>query len=353
MSWQHLILFLEKYQWNQNSLKDFLQALIIFFVLLAVLKVFQKIILSRLAKLAQKTKTDIDDTLIKIIKSIKPPFYFFLAFYVASQSLILTAFFQKAINIVLSIWIVYQIIIALQIFINYLIEKILQREKEKSSQQALKLIGKIARGVLWVLGILLILSNLGINITSLIAGLGIGGVAIALALQNILGDLFSSFAIYFDKPFVVGDYIVVGNHSGIVKNIGIKTTRLQALQGEEIVLSNNELTSTRVQNFKKLKERRIVFNFGVVYQTSLEKLKEINNLISSIIKKQSLTRFDRCHFIQFDDSALSFEVVYYVKSPDFAQYREIHQKILFEIKTAFEKEKISMAYPTQTIYLTK
>ncbi len=353
MSWQHLILFLEKYQWNQNSLKDFLQALIIFFVLLAVLKVFQKIVLSRLAKLAQKTKTDIDDTLIKIIQSIKPPFYFFLAFYIASQSLVLTAFFQKAINIVLSIWIVYQIIIALQIFINYLIEKISQREKEKSSQQALKLIGKIARGVLWVLGILLILSNLGINITSLIAGLGIGGVAIALALQNILSDLFSSFAIYFDKPFVIGDYIVVGNHSGIVKNIGIKTTRLQALQGEEIVLSNNELTSTRVQNFKKLKERRIVFNFGVVYQTSLKKLKEINNLISSIIKKQSLARFDRCHFIQFDDSALSFEVVYYVKSPDFAQYREIHQKILFEIKTAFEKEKISMAYPTQTIYLTK
>jgi len=353
MSWQNLSLLLERYQWQQNSLKDLLQAIVVFFVLLGALKIFQKIILTRLAKLAEKTKTDIDDTLIKIIRSVKPPFYFFLAFYISVQLLNLTPFFQKAVNVILTIWVVYQVIIALQIFIDYLVAKLSQREKEQGSKAAFELIGKIARGVLWVLGVLLILSNLGINITSLIAGLGIGGVAVALALQNILGDLFSSFAIYFDKPFVVGDYIVVGNHSGIVKNIGIKTTRLQALQGEEIVLSNNELTATRVQNFKKLKERRIVFSFGVVYQTPLEKLKKINGLIPSIIKEQSLVRFDRCHFIQFDDSALSFEVVYYVKSPNFAEYRDVHQNILFKIKTAFEKEKISMAYPTQTIYLTK
>ena len=197
---------------------------------------------------------------------------------------------------------------------------------------------------------LLILSNLGIDITSLVAGLGIGGIAFAFAMKNILGDLFSSFAIFFDKPFLPGDFIRVGDQSGTVKKIGIKTTRVQASQGEEIVFSNQELTSTQIHNFKKLKERKIYFSFGVVYETPLKQIKEIPKIVKGIISEISEARFDRAHFNRFDDSALNFDVVYFVETDDYKKYMDIQQKINIEIMEVFEKEKIEMAYPTQVIY---
>lgn len=341
------------YQFLGNSVKGYLTALVCFAVLLILFKAFQSFILKRLKKFAQSTKTDIDDTLIKIIRSLRPPFYSFLAFYLALKFLTLNSIIEQIVNIVLIIWVTYQGIIAVQILIDYLVKKGLKTEKEKGAQSAFTLLGKIAKGILWVIGVLLILSNLGVNVTSLVAGLGIGGVAIALALQNILSDLFSSFAIYFDKPFVVGDYISLGEHKGTVEKIGIKTTRLRGPQGEEISISNQELTSARVKNFKKIKERRITFSFGVVYEIQSEKLKQIPNIIESIIKSVSQARFDRIHFTEFGDSALLFEVVYYVQSSDYKTFRNIHQEILFKIKDIFEQKDIVMAYPTQTIYLEK
>ncbi|MBU4369951.1 mechanosensitive ion channel family protein [Patescibacteria group bacterium] len=347
------ITVLSQYSLLDNNLENILKAVIVFLILLGLFKIFQKIILKRLKNLAQKTKTDIDDTLIQIFKSIKPPFYSFIAFYLAIQILFIGNIFQKVINIVLTVCVVYQVIISLQVLIDYLIKKNQEKEKTRETQGAFILLGKIIKGVLWTIGFLLVLSNLGVNVNSLIAGLGIGGVAIALALQNILGDLFSSFTIYFDKPFVVGDFIVIGEQMGVVKKIGLKTTRIQALQGEELIFSNNELTSARIQNFKKLKERRIAFTFGVVYETSMEKIKIIPEIIKKIIDTVDKARFDRAHFVQFDNSSLSFETVYYAESEDYNVYRNIHQEILFKIKQTFEKEKISMAYPTQTLYFKK
>ena len=212
---------------------------------------------------------------------------------------------------------------------------------------------KIIKGVIWGFGILLVLSNLGINISSLLAGLGIGGIAVALALQNILGDLFSAFAIYLDKPFEVGDFIVVGESKGTVEKIGIKTSRLRALQGEELIISNKELTNARIQNFKKMKERRITFRLGVTYETPLEKLKKIPEIIKQIITSFEDTRFERAHFVQFGDFALIFEVVYYMTTPAYIDYLNTQEKINFKIKEIFEKENIEMAYPTQTIFLKK
>jgi len=347
------ISFLSKYYFLNNNLQNILEAIAVFIILIFVFKIFQKIILKKLEKLAQKTKTDIDDTLIQIFRSIKPPFYSFIAFYLAMQFLLIGEMIQKIINVVLIIWVVFQVIFSFQVLIDYLIKKNQLKEKSKETQTAFILLGKIAKGISWAIGVLLILSNLGVNISSLIAGLGVGGIAVALALQNILGDLFSSFTIYFDKPFVVGDFIVTGEHAGIVKKIGLKTTRIQALQGEEIIISNNELTSARIQNFKKLKERRVVFKFGVIYETSTEKIKRIPGIIKKIIESVDKASFSRSHFVQFDDSALSFEAVYYVKSEDYNVYRNVHQEILFKIKQNFEEEKISMAYPTQTLYLKK
>lgn len=341
-----------QYDFLGNTLQDLAIALVAFAVFLLVFKIFQMIILSRLKKVAEKTKTDIDDAFIKIINSVHPPFYSFVAFYLALQFLAVAGIIEKVVNVVLIIWVLYQVIVAVQILIDYVVKKMAGGE-ERRTRAAISALSTVSKIILWSLGLLLILSNLGVDITALVAGLGIGGIAIAFALQNILGDLFSSFAIYFDKPFVEGDFIIVGKDMGVVKKVGIKTTRIQALQGEEIVISNQELTSARVQNFKKMEERRVVFAFGVLYETSYEKLKKIPQMVKDIIESMDKTRFDRAHFKSFGDSSLDFEVVYYVLSPDYNEYMDIHQEINLKIVEAFEKEKIDFAYPTRTIYMAK
>ena len=341
------------YRLAGNTVGDFAIALAAFAFFLIVFKIFQVVILSYLKKLAEKTKTDIDDTLILIVRSIRPPFYSFLAFYAATFFITLSDIIEKAVGVVLIIWIVVQVIVAVQILIDYIVKKRMGEEDDVAAENAINILGKLSKGVLWTVGLLLILSNLGIDITSLVAGLGIGGIAIALALQNILSELFSSFAIYFDKPFQPGDFIVVGDKKGIIEKIGIKTTRMRALQGEEVVISNKELTTAQIQNFKKMKERRISFSFGITYETPVEKIKQIPGIVKEIIEKQKGTRFDRAHFSRFDDSALNFDVVYYVETGDYAEYMDIQQDINIKIMEKFEEMEVAMAYPTQTIYLQK
>lgn len=338
------ITILSQYSLLDNNLENVLKAVIVFLILIGLFKLFQKIILKRLKQLAKRTESDVDDTLIKIFQSIKPLFYSFLAFYLAFQLLSFGDFTARIVSIALIILVFYQIIITVQIFIDYFIKRLLKNEKSLESKAAYQMVGKALKGVLWVFVILLILSNLGVNITSLIAGLGIGALAIAFALKGILGDLFASFSIYFDKPFVVGDFIVIGDKMGVVKKIGLKTTRIQALQGEEIVFSNAKLTSFRVeiQNFKKLKERRINFSFNVPGQTPTIKLNKISETIKEIIKANKLTRFERVHCTEFNKSNLVFEVVYYMQTADFMKYKDCQQEIIFKIKDAFEKQGISL-----------
>ncbi len=336
-----------------NTIAEYIFAVFVFAVLLAVFAVFNKFILAKLEKLAQKTKTDLDETFILIIRKLRPPFYAFLAFYLSLWFIEVQAQVWRILTIILVVWVVYQIVVASGILVDYAVKKYSKKEKTEGSKGAINLIGKIAKGVLWVIAALFVLSNLGVNVTSVMAGLGIGGIAVALALQNILSDLFSSFAIYFDKPFVPGDFIIVGSDMGVVEHIGIKTTRLRALQGEEIVISNQELTNARIHNFKKMKERRVTFSFGVLYETPNEKLEKIPGLIKEIIDSINLTRFDRAHFHRFADSSLDFEVVYYTESPDFNAYMDVQQEIHLRIKSALEREGVSMAYPTRTVYLKK
>ncbi len=335
-----------------NSLGEYALALAAFVVLFVVFAVFQKIILSRLKKMAEKTRNDIDDEFLKIVKTIKPPFYSFLAFYLALGFLILNPFLRSVINGVLIVWFIYQVIAALQILINYTAKKRFA-EGDTQAHTAVSAVSVILKVVLWTIALLLVLSNMGVNITSLIAGLGIGGIAVAMALNNILKDLFDSFAIYFDKPFLVGDFIVAGDATGVVEKIGLKTTRIKALQGEEIVMPNSKLGSSKIQNFRKMKERRVSFSLGVTYETSSDKLKKIPGIIKKIIESKKQARFDRTHFTKYADFALVFDIVFFVESPDFVDYMNINQAINLEIKEAFEKEGISMAYPTQTLYIEK
>jgi len=334
-----------------NSLWDVSVAFVVFLLGIIILGFFQHVIIVRLKKLASKTATDVDDTLIRIVQSVRPPFYSFVSLYIASQFLNLSPIVDRGLTILLFVWIVIQGVHMGSILIEYSFTKFLNAREDASAQNAVHLLSNLSRGALWGIGILLVLSNLGVDVTALVAGLGIGGLAIAFAAQNIIADLFSSFVIIFDKPFSIGDFVVVGEFKGTVKKIGVKTTRIKALQGEEVVISNQELTNTRIQNFGKMKERRVVFSIGVLYDTEIDKLERIPNLIQGIIDRAEGARFDRCHFKSFDSSALAYETVYYVLAPDYSVYMDIQQGVNFDVIRAFKSEGVEIAFPTQTIHL--
>lgn len=357
MSFELIIEQLKAITFSGNSVYGYILAGVIFIGLIIVLKIFQVIILTKLNKLAKKTKTGIDDAVIKIFKEIRPPFYFFVALYFGLSILNLPDWINTAVKALLIIAVVYEVIRACEKLIDCFMEIYLRKMEldggDEHSRAMVKSARTILRIVLWLLGIVLMLANLGINVTSIVASLGIGGIAIALAIQNILGDIFSSFSIYIDKPFKVGDYIKLGKDSGTVEKIGMKTTRIRTLQGEELVVSNKELTSVRVQNFKQMEERRIAFNLGVVYGLKPEKLEKIPLIIKDIIERETKAKFDRCHFKEYGDFALIFETVFYVSTSEYAVSMDVRQRINLEIYRQFAEEKIEFAYPTQTVFVKK
>lgn len=243
------------------------------------------------------------------------------------------------------------------VLVNWGLRRVSGAESPGAEQQGT--LASIA-GVRWVvlfaayaIILLLALQNLGVNVTSLIAGLGIGGIAVALAIQNLLGDLFASLTISLDKPFVAGDFIIVGDEKGTVEQIGLKTTRVRSLSGEQLVFGNADLLSSRIRNYKRMNERRVVFGFGVVYATPPETLEQINTLVRSIVESQPNVRFDRCHFHRFGVSSLDFEVVYSINSPDYNTHMDVQQAIHLAIARAFIARGIEFAYPTQTLYIAR
>lgn len=333
-----------------NTVQDWLVALGAFVVVFVVLRIIISFIVRRVQKISQKTSLRFDDAIVNIVGKISRFFYFAASLYVASTFLSLPSTVHKVIYGLFVLALVFEAIRVLQKIILFFIEKVWLKGRE-DQQHVSYILGLLIRIALWSVGLLLILSNLGFDITSLVASLGIGGVAIALAVQNILSDLFSSLSIYVDQPFKVGDFIIVGDHMGTVEHIGLKTTRLRALQGEEIVISNSELTTARVQNFKRMQKRRIVFAFGVTYDTSAEKMKKIPQIVKNAIDPLEKAEHDRTHFKNFGDSSLDFEVVFYVLTGDYTEYMDIRQKINLAIMEEFEKEGIEMAFPTRTVHL--
>jgi small-conductance mechanosensitive channel len=227
------------------------------------------------------------------------------------------------------------------------------RLRDPDGATTLNLIGFAARGTLWLLVALLALDQLGFDVTALIAGLGIGGVALALAVQSILGDLFACAAIALDKPFVVGDFIVVDDLRGTVENVGLKTTRVRSLDGELLVFSNADLLKSRIRNFKRMRERRIQFSVGVTYATPAAKIRRIAGWLREAVEAQPKTRFDRAHFKAYGDSSLDFEVVYYVLEPDYNVYMDVQQSLNLAIYERFAAEGVDFAFPTRTVFLRR
>ncbi len=339
-----------------NTLNDYMVAFIAFLVVILVLKVFKTYFIYKLKKFTKKTKTKLDDMFVEFLDQLGWPFNTTISLFVVSRFLTLPEVIDDAIYYLLLLVVVFYLLKGVFKAIDYFVrEKIKEKKNEDDSgtAQLFRLFGIISKIALLVISFLLILSNLGLNISSLLAGVGVGGLAIAFALQNVLRDLFSSFSIYIDKPFVEDDFIVVGDDMGVVKNIGLKSTRIQTLQGQELVVSNNELTSARINNYKKLQERRVVFHLDVVYGTPVKKIEKIPKIIKQIIEKVEKARFDRAHFSKYGDYSLVFEVVYYAETADYAEYMDINEKINLEIAKAFEKNQIEFAYPTQKVYFEK
>ncbi len=341
----------------ENSLYGIVIAIGIFVGVLILLKVFQLVIMNRLKAWCKRTETKIDDTLLGIVESINTFTYVITALYIAIGSLQLHWLIYKIILFVFLFMLVYEIAKAAGRLSAYGVKRYVERQHQTKDEGEIhvknlaRIAATVAKVLVWSVGLLFILSNIGINVTSLVASLGIGGIAIAFALQQILGDMFNSFSIYFDRPFEVGDFIVVGDKNGIVKKIGLKSTRLQTLLGEELIISNNDITAARVQNFKRMQKRREVMVFGVVYETPAEKLEEIPVIVKEIISSVEHAELDRCHFSSYGDFSLNFETVYFIDSPDYNLYMDVKQRVNLELFKRFEREGIEFAYPTQKVFV--
>jgi len=338
----------------ENTVLSYLVCVGMFFGGLIAIKICQVVVLRRLRKLAQKTATTLDDFLIEIIQHTIVPLTYFGVLYLSLNTLVLHPLIKKNVNIlgmaILTLFVARLAIILIDYGFNLYWRK---RGKDLALERSLAGILRVLRLLVWCLAIAFFLDNLGFKITAVIAGLGIGGVAVALAAQAVLGDLFSYFAILFDRPFEIGDFIIIGDYLGSIEHIGIKTTRIRSLGGEQLIFSNTDLTNSRVRNYKRMEKRRVVFKLGVTYQTQLEEVKMIPKIIEKVIKDVTDTVFDRAHFFSYGDFSLIYEVVYYVMSPDYNKYMDTQQEINFAIKKELEARDIEFAYPTQTLYVNK
>ena len=337
-----------------NTTKEWAIAISIIVGSILLLRLIKKIVVTQLKRWSQRTNTTIDDFLVLSIERSVLPFFYILMIYSGLSYLSLGEKTQNVLRIALLVAGTFFTIRLITSVITYMVENFArtQVDAEIKRKQARGII-IIVNIIIWIMGTVFLIDNLGYDITTLVAGLGIGGIAIALAAQAVLGDLFSYFVIFFDKPFEIGDFIIIGDKMGTVEYIGIKTTRIRALSGEQLVISNTDLTNSRVQNYKRMEKRRVVFSIGVLYETAADKLKKIPGIIKSTIESQPDLQFDRVHFSAFGDFSLNFEIVYYISGADYNLYMDRQQAINLAIFEQFQKEKIGFAYPTQKIFIDK
>ena len=320
------------------------------YVALALLR---RVLERRLGALAARTSTHVDDVAVEIVRRTRP---WFLAVIALQASMRVISPDGRAASILHGITVVL-VLIQVGVWGNGLIgfgadHYARQRgDTDAGARATIRAVGYGARFLLWALLLITALDNFGVEITGLITGLGIGGIAIALAVQNILGDLFAALAIVLDKPFVVGETIHVDTVVGTVEHVGLKTTRLRSVSGEQIIISNADLLKSRIRNYKRMQERRVVFHLDVTYDTPPEKVERIPGIVREVIEAQPLTRLDRCHFLTWMESALRIETVYWVLDPDFAKYADVQHAINIELLRRFAREKIEFAFPSRTVHV--
>ncbi len=343
------------YELLANPVRDWTTSAVILVVTLALLFLARRLLRRRLQKLAAEGDRNFFKVARHVVGQSQGWFLFLIAINVSLRSIDASEKFDLVFGRLLIIGMLVQMgiwaVAGLGRFMTLRREE--QLEEDASAVAAMDIVGFLVRVSVWAIVFLLALDNLGINITALVAGLGVGGIAVALAAQNIISDLFASLSIVLDKPFVLGDFLIIDDLAGNVEKVGIKTTRIRSLSGEQLVFSNNDLLASRIRNYGRMFERRIVFTIGVVYQTPLDQLERIPAIVEDVIVKQESARFDRAHFQKFGDFSLNYEIVYYVESSDYKLYMNIQQAVNLEIFRRFADAGIEFAYPTRTLYVTR
>ncbi len=336
-----------------NSLKMWVISIAVILISFFILKILKKILIKKIGKFATRTKTIVDDIIVLLLKKINFLTLLFLSLFFGSLVLTLSTVAHQVIQSIVILVLLLQTAFWGNALITFSLEHYKKQRLGKDASEATTVValGFIGKLLLFSIIILLALENLGIDITALVTGLGIGGIAVALAIQSILSDLFASLSIVLDKPFVLGDFIIIDDYLGTVEHIGLKTTRVRSLSGEQLIFANNDLLKSRIRNYKRMYERRVIFSLGVTYQTPYEKLSAIPGMIQDIIKKQEQIRFDRAHFKSYGNFSLNFEIVYWIQNADYNIYMDIHQTINLEIYRKFAEEGIEFAFPTQTIFI--
>lgn len=333
-----------------NTVLDYLIFALVLAVSMVAVTAVKRFLLKFMEKWAQRTETRLDDQLVRAFKRYLMPIVYYGVLLLDLQVLKLSSDVATATNVVGMVLAAVLGPMFATALILFFINRYWEKQDKNVSAFALKWIGNVIRAAIWIIALLMLLDNLGVHLTALITGLGVGGIAVAFAAQAILQDVFSCFTILFDKPFEVGDFIIVGDMMGTVEDTGMKTTRVRSLGGEQLIFSNKDLTNSRVRNYKRMEVRRIVFTLGVTYDTPLAALKEIPDVIRDIVTGTPDTTFDRAHFATYGDFSLNFEIVYYVNSSDYNKYMDVQQEINFKIKEEFDKREIEFAFPTQTLY---
>lgn len=342
-----------KAEFAGNSVTRWGIAMLVVVVSWIVIRVILAVIRRRASAFTEKTKTGWDDGINDVVAATRSWFLLLVSLYIGSLVVKLPERTLEVVQTGAILALLLQAAFWASELLKFSISHYLQqrRESDPGLATAISAMSFIGNLVLWAVVVLLALDNIGIDVTALVAGLGVGGIAVALAAQNILGDLFASLSIVIDKPFVLGDFIIVGDKVGTVEKVGLKTTRLRALTGEQLVFANTDLLSSRVHNYKRMQQRRIVFKIGVTYETPIEKLRKIPEIIREIVESQPQTQFDRSHFLSLDDFALAFETVYYVAVPDYNVYMDTQQAINFALMERMKADGIEFAYPTQKLFL--
>lgn len=342
-------------QFDMEAILPWLLAAAIATVVFLVLLMFRVLLAAQLKRLSGRAGSDVWPVLQATVQRTKWLFLLIVALFTGLLAVEMPDNIRHVVQSVTVIALLLQLGLWLGMALHVSVDRYHKRKmvEDPSEVTTLSLLKFFGRIVIWSLVALLILDNIGVNITTLIAGLGVGGIAVALALQTVLGDLFASLSIVLDKPFEVGDFLIVGDLMGTVEYVGLKTTRLRSLSGEQLVFSNSDLLNSRIRNYGRMYERRVVFKIGVTYQTPREKLIKIPVIIREAVERQDKTRFDRSHFFEYGDFSLNYESVYYVLGPDYNEYMDIQQAINLYVHEQFENEGIEFAYPTQTLYLNR
>lgn len=338
-----------------GTVMEWLTALGLTVVTVLAVRLAKPILVRRLQALTKRTRLSIDDAIVHALDSTRLWLVAVIATALGSQALDLPDRVQRLVDGAATIALFLQIGLWLADLLKFWLDRSEDKARTASPGAATSLaaVGFVGRIALWAVIVLLILDNLGINITTLVAGLGIGGVAVALAVQNILGDLFASLSIVIDKPFVAGDFIIVDNFMGTVEHIGLKTTRVRSLDGEQIVFSNSDLLKGRIKNYKRMRERRVVFPFRVRYDTSPELLEQIPGIVKRLVEGEKDARFERSHFHKFGEWSFDFESVFWMTTPDYNVYMDAQQRINLALMREFDKRGIDFALPTRALVKTE